>query len=376
VGRAGQAVSEADDEFAEVLRRWTEAGLFDAEHENAAEIRSLIEFYAGIGVDPSDHTGGGKDLDDISFSVNQRMLRPGPRLSRDDVRLRAGLDDESFDRICKAVGYRPDDEFTELDAEAFAGFAVGEALFSDDELVHFSRVLARAMGQVAEASASLFGIDVGVEIDAVGGSRLEFAKSNALAAGLIDQLMLAAKAFLLRSIEEAAGRGDLGRERALSGALSAVTMAVGFVDLVGFTPMSLALDLDGVSRLITDFEARATEAVRDHSGHLVKLIGDEVMFVSNDPDSCVAIARTLINPFGAEGSAPHGGVAYGDVVSRDGDYYGPVVNLASRMTSVADSGQVVVDAATASEIGQERFVSIGARALKGFPEPIELFVAR
>ncbi|HET6562368.1 MAG TPA: adenylate/guanylate cyclase domain-containing protein, partial [Marmoricola sp.] len=35
--------------------------------------------------------------------------------------------------------------------------------------------------------------------------------------------------------------------------------------------------------------------------------------------------------------------AYGDVVSRLGDVFGPVVNVASRLTSIARPGRVLVD---------------------------------
>ena len=37
------------------------------------------------------------------------------------------------------------------------------------------------------------------------------------------------------------------------------------------------------------------------------------------------------------------GLAYGDVVNRLGDVFGPVVNIASRLTSVARPGTVLVD---------------------------------
>ena len=37
------------------------------------------------------------------------------------------------------------------------------------------------------------------------------------------------------------------------------------------------------------------------------------------------------------------GVAYGDVVSRLGDVFGPTVNIASRLTSVARPGSVLID---------------------------------
>jgi adenylate cyclase len=37
------------------------------------------------------------------------------------------------------------------------------------------------------------------------------------------------------------------------------------------------------------------------------------------------------------------GLAYGDVVSRLGDVLGPTVNIASRLTSIARPGSVIID---------------------------------
>jgi adenylate cyclase len=44
------------------------------------------------------------------------------------------------------------------------------------------------------------------------------------------------------------------------------------------------------------------------------------------------------------------GAAYGEVLTRLGDVYSPVVNLASRLTSVARPGTVLVDRELADEL--------------------------
>lgn len=65
------------------------------------------------------------------------------------------------------------------------------------------------------------------------------------------------------------------------------------------------------------------------------------------------------------------GVACGEVLLRDGDVYGPVVNLAARAVKVAGSGEVVAPVAMAVAAGLSS-ESLGQRQLKGFDDDIEL----
>jgi adenylate cyclase len=71
------------------------------------------------------------------------------------------------------------------------------------------------------------------------------------------------------------------------------------------------------------------------------------------------------------------GAASGLVIPRDGDYYGPVVNLASRLTDIADPGEVLVPADLVAELDPAtmpgvRFEPQGARRLRGIGE-VEVF---
>ncbi|MEZ5298147.1 MAG: hypothetical protein R2697_18330 [Ilumatobacteraceae bacterium] len=76
----------------------------------------------------------------------------------------------------------------------------------------------------------------------------------------------------------------------------------------------------------------------------MKLIGDEVMFVDPDPNSAVEAGRALIDTFSSmdDGVLPRGGMAFGSVVLRGGDYYGSVVNIASRLADAAVPGELLV----------------------------------
>ena len=60
--------------------------------------------------------------------------------------------------------------------------------------------------------------------------------------------------------------------------------AVGFIDLVGFTPISQTMSGQQLRLFMRDFEGRAHDSVTAAGARLVKLIGDEVMFVAPDAD--------------------------------------------------------------------------------------------
>ena len=129
------------------------------------------------------------------------------------------------------------------------------------------------------------------------------------------------------------------------GAATAV-MAVCFVDIVGYTSRSKELDETELVAWVEQFEHRCTDVVVEHGGRIIKTLGDAVLFVSDDPVAAAEIALTL-TALGARDDdtfpSVRAGLAYGEVVPRLGDVFGPTVNIASRLTSVARPGTVLVD---------------------------------
>src|SRR5262245_53460246 len=57
---------------------------------------------------------------------------------------------------------------------------------------------------------------------------------------------------------------------------------VGFADLVGFTAMSQAIDTRELAAMVDRFEAIAYDHILERGGRVVKMIGDEVMFVADE----------------------------------------------------------------------------------------------
>ncbi len=128
--------------------------------------------------------------------------------------------------------------------------------------------------------------------------------------------------------------------------------AIGFADLSGFSRVSKKATSDQIAEIIDTFETIAFDIVSMHGGRVVKLIGDEVMFVTRSIDDAVTIGISLISrvkPL-AEMPAIHGGIAWGPTVSVGGDVFGPTVNLASRLTDVARRGTLAIPADLAEQL--------------------------
>jgi adenylate cyclase len=126
-----------------------------------------------------------------------------------------------------------------------------------------------------------------------------------------------------------------------------LSMAVGFVDIVGYTSRSRNLSERELVDLVEGFEDETTRLVVDARGRVIKTIGDEVLFVADEPRAGIEVALDLTGR-GEDGDDDfprvRAGVAYGPVTSRLGDVFGPTVNIAARLTSVARPGTVLVEA--------------------------------
>ena len=123
-------------------------------------------------------------------------------------------------------------------------------------------------------------------------------------------------------------------------------MAVAFTDIVGYTSQSKHLTEAELVDLVETFEDVTTRAVTAIGGRVIKTIGDEVLYVADSPRALVEIALALTAKGEDEEDAfprVRAGIAYGDVTTRLGDVFGPTVNIASRLTSIARPGTVIVD---------------------------------
>ena len=122
-------------------------------------------------------------------------------------------------------------------------------------------------------------------------------------------------------------------------------LVVGFADMVGYTRLTRHLDRDELAELLETFESTTTHAVTNHGGWVIKNVGDEVMFATEETSAAARIALELQSISDADDGSPQlrVGLAAGPVLQRFGDVYGPTVNTAARLTGVARPGAVLID---------------------------------
>ncbi|MGP5724923.1 adenylate/guanylate cyclase domain-containing protein [Arthrobacter rhombi] len=150
-----------------------------------------------------------------------------------------------------------------------------------------------------------------------------------------------------------------GRDGSEDDAPLPLARAVGFADLVSYTSLSRRMNERTLAQTVQRFENKCAEIISIGGGRLVKTIGDEVLFIAETPQAGAQISLTLATEFANDDFLPKARVSivWGRILSRLGDVYGPTVNLASRLTALADPGTVWTDSVTAGTLeGDDRFV--------------------
>jgi adenylate cyclase len=268
--------------------------------------------------------------------------------------------------------------FGERDMEAARATAqLRAAGIPDESMLEVSRVVGRAMAQTAEVirqiAARLF-MRAGV-------TEHELAVRNAQAAQELLPLLgpLANNLLRLHVLEQVREQAVTQEELTAGTVTGAREIFVGFVDMVGFTRLGERIEVSELEVLVGQLGELATEAVRPPV-RLVKTIGDAAMFVSAEPVPLIGTALAVVAAAEelGDGFPPlRGGVAGGLAVTREGDWYGHPVNLASRITEVARPGSVLVTRATRNAVGDAfSWSPAGSWSLKGLRHRVPLYRAR
>ena len=305
-----------------------------------AALRAMLE---ALGTDPAEIDEADADGTLILLGVEKLIVPEPARFDLADVTARTGLSEEMVGQLWRSLGHAAPLEgesvFTETDIEIMA--KVGDLLAADEHtaplVLQMSRVIGSSIARIASA-----------QIDAISGpSAWSANRQEPLGSEQVVRNTGALLPVMPRVLESAWRRHlqDAARRRILQVAGDGQpSVAVGFADLVGFTALSQQVNDVELAAIVDQFEDLVFDVITAGGGRVVKTIGDEVMFSVGSPKAAAEIALWLVEGTRAsdELSDVRVGLAFGPVLEREGDLYGPVVNLASRVTVIALPGTVVV----------------------------------
>ncbi|WP_343035547.1 adenylate/guanylate cyclase domain-containing protein [Cellulomonas septica] len=334
-------------------------------------------------------TGAGRPVDETAVAestvgeLEAQLLGGARRYSAHDLARRAHIDVDIVRGFWTTVGLPhadPDDTvYTERDAEAVdrAVALVREHGLDIRTVLTVTRALGHTADRLAlwQVEALVEDMETRYELDDTTARLLTLDRLADLAPLLEAQLVHAYR----RQLAAIAGRyaAEFGAQRSPGVDASALPLAraVGFADMVSFTRRTAGLGSTDLSQFVQRFEAAARDVVTGAGGRVVKTIGDAVLFVADTPATGARVALGLAEALGgaldvdreqAVGGLAEGargvtpvrvGFVWGRVLSRFGDVFGPDVNLAARLTDIAEPSTVLTDPETAQVLGGDpRFV--------------------
>lgn len=293
--------------------------------------------------DAAEEAEAGKARRAAQQRVEQILLGGRPKYTRAEVAERSGVSPERAKGFWRALGFATADDdavvFTDGEVKALriADELMRAGLLDPTQAVSTARMLGQHMSRLAESQVLVLR-DVVIANPELAADERSLAR---LVERIVPDLEYLQTFVWRRHLAAYAGRALVTPDEDLE----ARHQVVGFADMVGFTTLTRRSSEGELVAVVDRFDALTAEVVAENHGRIVKMLGDEVLFVADTPDHGAEIALALLERAEADDQVPslRAGLAYGRVLSRFGDIYGSVVNLASRLTSIARPSTVLID---------------------------------
>jgi class 3 adenylate cyclase len=189
----------------------------------------------------------------------------------------------------------------------------------------------------------------------------------------------------LSALREFFGDGAAGPEP-MEALARGSSVTILFTDMEGSTSLTQRLGDEQAQAILSAHNAIIREALRAHSGREIKHTGDGIMasFASAGAalDCAITIQRRLADasaqPAGGEPVRVRIGINAGEPVTEGHDLFGTSVQLAARVCSQAEPGQVLVSNVVRELAAGKGFLfsDRGDYALRGFEDPVRLYELR
>jgi adenylate cyclase len=367
---------------------WERVGLYDPADPNAKERLALLEYLSERGATIEQMVGAHRVGSLPGLAGDLVTQRSTTMVTLKEIARRSGVELPRVMRALLAAGIptTPDSEVSSDLVGLMEAFEEGSKLLGDEAILAFTRVLGASAMNIAEAAVALFWAEFGPGSVSEGPNELARAYlSEAATRAFLNVPDVMAQAVLeqferaQRRAQAVRGWSSLPQGDSAEGPGSPTeTVALGFVDLVGSTVWSQTLDLRDQNLALTRFESAAWSSAVLADGRLIKMIGDEVFFYAPSAEAACRIGIEVCQAAEVDPVLPpaRGAVGVGPVTPREGDYYGPLVNLLSRLVKVGGPGQLVVTEAVIEELAPGRWthIELGPAALRGIDSTVRAFV--
>ena len=150
-----------------------------------------------------------------------------------------------------------------------------------------------------------------------------------------------------------------------------------FTDISGYTAQ-MSKDEDKAFALIQKKRELLLPLIEKYEGKLIKEMGDGTLTRYFSADNAIDCASTFQAKTDSELNV-RAGIHTGEVIIDNEDVFGDVVNIASRLESIAVPGSVLVSKETIDKLEMSdklELVSLGMQSLKGVGRLIEVFAIK
>jgi adenylate cyclase len=272
------------------------------------------------------------------------VLGDQPRYTAEELAEQSGVPADLLKRVRVASGLPLPDKFTETDLRWARHLHELLALLPEEAVIRSARARGTALSTVARSDLGVVRDEVLIPMRQAGADDLAVANGLAETARRLDELARDVLTITYGLQLE----HQLGTELAAMLTRSddvEIELAVGFVDVVGWTSLSSRVDPAGLDDVLDAFEERVVAVTSpDRQVTVVKYLGDAAMLVAADPALLIGAMIELITPVPELEDVPlRGGMAAGGALVREGDIYGPPVNRAARLTDLARPWSLLID---------------------------------
>ena len=353
---------------------------------DAVDRLTLVSYASRRGISDSQIEEFCADQGDLLASLLRTRTPSGAAHTVDEALAqlpRELFDDAFLTALLELVGPSQSDPITDEDLAALQ--MTGEALSTGlpaEALLQLIRVMAETLDRVADTESRVFHdyVHERNRADGLTGQQL-LAATDAVSAPLL-AMAEPALLYLHRRALHRAMREDFVRHltedtRAPVETPGEAPATILFIDLAGFTPLTLTMGDRAAADVLARFASIVRTTAGRRHGRIIKQIGDAFMLTFDKPEDAVLFGVDVCGQVATESHFPpvHIGAHHGSVLYRDGDYVGTTVNLAARVASATAPGQFLVTDTVATAIGdrQVRVRGLPPATLKGIDTPTHLF---